>query len=152
MVAWYLQESKLLSIQMSSYLVVYLPTLSLNLWVLSCSAVLTCWLLKNIFFSSPYQPAWTKAPGFNEHLCPGGSCPHHRRPVKSIMLTCVGETWLYVSLCPSLMGPGEQFFNLRTAVLQYCVGFCCTTMSISGLYTYSPSLWDPLPTSPIQPL
>ena len=40
-VAWYLQESKLPSIQMSSYFVTYLPTLSLNLGVLSCSAVLT---------------------------------------------------------------------------------------------------------------
>ena len=45
------------------------------------------------------------------------------------------------------------FFNWRTIALQYCVGFCCTSIWISHRYTHVPSLLSTLPIfHPIPPV
>ena len=61
----------------------------------------------------------------HSNILPGKS--HERRTLTGYSPLCHSQTWL------------ATFTFI--VVLQYCVGSCCTTKSISSVYAYSPPSW-----------
>ena len=66
----------------------------------------------------------------------------------------VSKNWVKIQIVQKNVLPedGSNIFNWRVIALQYCVGFCRTTRSISWNYTCISSLLCFLPPPPSQPL
>ena len=66
----------------------------------------------------------------------------------SLGLESASPPWLWSAYGCSILLASTVFFNWSITGLQCCVRFCCTTVGISNMHTYHPSLWAALPPRP----